>query len=65
MLDHSACPEKSHPINEVVPVAVCAQDLIALMHAGIEERQAKRHHDHTRKAHDGVERVHDLGVDPS
>ena len=34
-----------------------------LTHARGKERQAERNHNEARKAHDGVERIHDLGID--
>lgn len=34
-----------------------------LAHARGKERQTKRNHDNAREPHDGVQRVHDLGID--
>ena len=34
-----------------------------LAHTRGKERQAERNHNEARKAHDGVERIHDLGID--
>ena len=35
-----------------------------LAHTRGKERQTKRNHDNAREPHDGVQRVHDLGIDP-